>query len=570
MPLEMFKDELPRLGRMTKLATSPADQDWYEVAATSFLHCFHSGMQNEIPVWGYDGCYPGKVFDTTRDRIVRVTWINRLTLGTPADFPFVTIPKWNAHMTTGHDHHMGTPGHTVVHLHGSHVPAESDGWPETFLHPESAGHGESRTTFEYPNHQPGALLWYHDHTMGITRLNVYAGLAGPYIVREPDESSLKLPSGGYEIPLILQDRTFDSPDATAATALRHEVTAEQPEFFGEYIVANGKVWPTCTVEARRYRFRVVNGANSRFFRLGLRLENGNVARVPPVHQIGTDGGFLPAPVEIGTADLPRLTLAPGERADLIVDFTACQPGDEFVLTNDALAPFPGGTLDPATTGIVLKFVVTAATTADASQLPAALPHDFTTDIGGQQVPLVNDDWSSNEPVLKMKLEAAYPTPADTPKDPRSSIRVRTRTLTEEVTDKMVLLDTRGWDEPVTETPVVDGVEIWNIDNRTGDEHPIHVHLVQFLILDRTSLNPDISGSLVDANERGWKDTVRCHPQERTRIIARFADYTGWYVWHCHMLEHEDHDMMRPMYVRCPDQPDGVQVPRPGRLGHRHA
>lgn len=563
MPLEPFQDELPRLGRMTKLATSPADEDWYEVAVTAFSHTFHTSL-NPIPVWGYDGTYPGKVFDTPRDRLVQVTWINRLTLGMPEKFPFEVIPSpYPMPGDTEHADHTTKPGHTVVHLHGAHVPADSDGWPESFLHP-AGGHGHSSAIFRYPNHQPGAMLWYHDHTMHITRLNVYAGLAGPYILRDPNEADLKLPCDQYEIPLILQDRTFDSPDSP--TALWHEVTADQPEFFGEYIVANGKVWPFCTVEARRYRFRVVNGANSRFFRLGVRLQTGNRSRTPSIFQIGTDGGFLPAPVEIGTTDLPRLTLAPGERADLIVDFTSCQPGDEFILTNDAPAPFPGGgdsTLDPATTGVVLKFVVKAVIGIDSSQLPAALSHNFNTNIGGEQVPLVNDDWSSNENNLNTKLAAAYP------KDPRASIRYRTRTLTEEA-DKMVLLDTRRWEEPVTETPVVDGVEIWNIDNRTGDEHPIHVHLVQFLILDRKPLPDNTKPALpLDPNERGWKDTVRCYSGERTRIIARFTDYTGWYVWHCHMLEHEDHDMMRPMYVRCPHEPDGVQVPRPDQPGIHH-
>jgi spore coat protein A, manganese oxidase len=557
MPFTPFQDELPRLGKMTPVTASAANEDWYEIGMTSFAHSFHSSMDgNPIPVWGYDGTYPGKIIEATRDRLVQVRWKNRLTQwphgATPlpaTEFPFDVIAPLVA--DPGHSH-PSTPGHAVVHLHGAHVPAHSDGWPESFLHPKLAGHGESSVKFRYPNHQQGALLWYHDHTAHLTRLNVYAGLAGPYILREHGEANLGLPSGEYEIPLMIQDRTFDSSDTP--TRLKHDVTADQPEFFGEVIVVNGKIWPKLTVEPRRYRFRVVNGSNSRFYRLSIDLPS-STGQFPLVFQIGTDGGFLAQSIQIGTADRLKLTLAPGERADSIVDFTACAVGDEFIVTNDAPAPFPdGASPDPTTTasvGSVLKFVVGALIGTDAS-LPVqdlVLPSDFTTSIAGKPV-LMTDVRAIEAALLTAKLPP---------------IRVRTRTLTEDA-QKMVLLDSRGWEEPVTETPLLDGIEIWQLDNRTGDTHPIHLHLVQFLILDRTLLS-DGTVTAVDPNERGWKDTLRCPPGERTRIIARFTDYAGWYVWHYHMLEHEDHDMMRPMFVRHASEPDGVQPTRPGMHHH---
>jgi spore coat protein A, manganese oxidase len=556
MQLERFKDELPRIGKMTPVTDSDDDEDLYEIGITSFDHCFHSDMDNKIPVWGYDGTYPGKIIEATRDRLVQVKWKNKLTQwphgATPlpaTEFPFEIIPPLSAE--PGHSH-PSTPGHAVVHLHGAHVPPHSDGWPESFLHPKLAGHGQSSVTFKYPNHQRGALLWYHDHTAHLTRLNVYAGLAGPYILREHGEARLGLPSGKYEIPLMIQDRSFDPADRP--TRLKHNVIADQPEFFGDFIVVNGKIWPKLTVEPRRYRFRVINGSNSRFYRLSI-----GSGQIPLVFQIGTDGGFLTHPIQIGTAEQPNLILAPGERADLIIDFTACAVGDEFVMANDARSPFPGdpsnndGTPEVDKTDSVLKFIVGALTGTDES-LPVnnlVLPGDFTTSIGGKKVSM------TDIPAIEAALIAAA-----LPK-----IRIRTRTLTEDA-NKMVLLDSRGWEEPVTETPLLNSVEIWNLDNWTGDSHPIHLHLVQFMVLERTPLVSGEAITPIEPNERGWKDTLRCPPKQRTQIIVHFTDYAGWYVWHCHMLEHEDHDMMRPLYVRHANEPDGVQLTRPGGM-HQH-
>lgn len=575
MPLAPFVEELPRLPVAIPVAGAPADEVWYEIDMRQTLHDFHP-QATQIPVWAYDGHYPGPVIDAQAHRLVQITWINRLPTG--GVFPFRVEPplaqamqmhgaaSTMAHMGDMHngDMHPGTdemlmarPGQAVTHLHGAHVPWQSDGFPHCLLFPEDdagqTGAGRSsRSTCRYPNHQRGALLWYHDHAIGITRLNVYAGLAGAYILREPDEAALHLPSGAYEIPLVIQDRLFDSPDAP--TQLVHHVDpVEQMEFFGDHIVVNGKVWPKLTVEARKYRLRVLNGSNSRFYSLSLRMLTGSALR-PALHQIGTDGGFLPRPVPLGTGSMAAVVLSPAERADLIIDFSGCQPGDEILLANDAPAPYPTGSAampynpdraDVGTTGAVLKFVVAEATAPDESRLPAVLPVDDTTTIGNAQVHL------RDLPAVAKALEAAGLPP----------IRIRKHLTLTETPDGKVLLNNKGWMAPVDEEPLVNSVEVWEIENLTPDTHPIHLHLIQFLLLDRVTLADGTPRPASDA-EMGWKDTILCHPRERTRVVAHFTDYPGWYVWHCHMLEHEDHDMMRPLYVRAADEAENASHPFP--------
>jgi len=272
-----------------------------------------------------------------------------------------------------------------------------------------------------------------------------------------------------------------------------------PEVFGDAIVVNGKIFPYLEVEPRKYRFRVLNGANGRFFHLSL---SNNL----PFHQIGTDQGLLPAPVEV-----KRVVLAPAERADLIVDFSG-SAGEQIILTNDGLN--------------VMQFRVGKNKVQDISALPAVL-----------------------RPLAKISESAA----------------VKTRNLTlDEVQDSAqrpvrMLLNNAHWNEPVTENPTLDSVEIWNLINLTDDSHPIHLHLVRFQILDRRSFDAPTymrTGKLTalgvpippGPSEAGWKDTVRADPSMVTRIIVRFEGYTGRYVWHCHILEHEDNEMMRPYEV----------------------
>jgi len=378
----------------------------------------------------------------------------------------------------------------VTHLHGAKAPASSDGYPEDWYVP-----GKSKLYF-YPNQQDAAMLWYHDHTIGLTRLNMYAGLFGAFFVRDEFEDSLNLPKGKYELPLILCDRSFArdgqlfypvSPDPKAPWV---------PEVFGDGILANGKLFPFLEVEPRKYRFRVLNAANGRFFRLT--LSNGQ-----EFHQIGTDLGLLSAPVP-----LKSLLIGPGERADLVVDFSR-HGGENVVLSNDAFT--------------VMQFRVSKSAVQDDSRLPSTL-----------------------RPVPKLAEADA----------------IKTRILTLGEADDMqgnpttMLLNNAHWDMPVTENPKLGSTEIWNLLNFTDDSHPIHLHMVRFQILDRRSFEPEAyyHGGKIQyigdpippaANEAGWKDTVQAHPGMVTRIIARFDGFPGRYVWHCHILEHEDNEMMRP-------------------------
>ncbi len=506
LDLERFVDPLPIPAVM-----QPTGRDqgatYYEIRMVEFPQKLHRDLPPTV-VWGYNGTFPGPTIETRMNERVRVKWINDL----PEDHVLpvdTTIP--------GAEYPDNPYVRNVVHLHGGHVAPESDGHPEDWFTPGQ------HALYEYPNSQPGATLWYHDHALGITRLNVYAGLAGFYIIRNPREKTLRLPGGNYEIPVVIQDRSF-SDDGS----LFYPETF-MPEFFGDTAVVNGKVWPHLAVEPRRYRFRLLNGSTGRFYNLQLLVMEGGAPSQPgpPLHQIGTDGGLLPAPIRIDG----RLLLAPAERADVIIDFSGFE-GQSLLLHNDAKTPF-----------------ISLDQTEDEVPLPEIMRFD------------VSDSPSSPDTsILPRKL-------ATVPKIPEQSA-IKVRDLTLEM--KMVmrpgggmrmqhLLNGLEFHDPVTEKPQLGTTEIWRLINVIDDAHPVHLHLVQFQILDRQPFDVEqymASGELVftgdpvppDPNEDGWKDTVRANPGEVTRIIAHFGDFAGQYVWHCHILEHEDFEMMRPLEV----------------------
>jgi len=355
--------------------------------------------------------------------------------------------------------------------------------------------GES-ALYHYPNAQDAATLWYHDHALGITRLNVYSGLLGAFLVRDDAEDALNLPAGECEIPLILCDRTFERSGRLSYPVSTPPANPWASEFFGSAILVNGKLYPYLDVKPRKYRFRVINASNSRFYHLTLSTGQG-------FQQIASDQGLLEAPVTLKT-----LSLAPGERADIVVDF-AGNRGGEIVLNSDAYT--------------VMQFRVAHGIEIDRSGVPSLL-----------------------RPVTKILESSA----------------IKTRTLTLDEMDDMVgdpvtmLLNQSHWCAPITEEPVQDTVEIWNLVNLTDDAHPIHLHLVRFQILDRRRFDTSLyqmrrtlryTGRVVapEPGEAGWKDTVRADPGMVTRIIVKFSGYPGRYVWHCHILEHEDNEMMRP-------------------------
>jgi spore coat protein A len=438
------------------------------------------------PVWGFEGASPGPTIEARRGNPLLIEWVNDLPREhfLPVDYSI-------------HGSGRDVPAvRTVIHLHGGRVPPGSDGYPEHWLQP-----GGSRLNF-YPNIQEATLLWYHDHAMGITRLNLFAGLFGLYVVRDRLEDALDLPRGERELPLVLCDRSLREDGQLYYPISANPGQPWVPEFFGEAVLVNGKLFPYCDVQPCNYRLRLLNASNSRFYYLS--LSNGE-----SFQQIGSDQGLLARPVEV-----KRLTLAPGERADLVVDF-ARNVGGEVVLKSD--------------TYTVMQFRVSEKAVSKGSNLPASL-----------------------RPIKKIPEREA----------------VRTRVLTlagvadpddPTVMPEPMLLNNARWYDPITEKPVLDTTEIWSLVNVSDDSHPIHLHLVRFQLLDRrafdvfTYLNDKelrYTAEPVppDANESGWKDTVRADPHMVTRIIVRFEGFAGRYVWHCHVLEHEDNEMMRPYEV----------------------
>jgi spore coat protein A len=477
---------IPSVLKPDELRADPTDPrkrvEYYRIA----MHEAESQVHRDLPptrFWAYGGSVPGPTLEVRSGRGVLVEWRNELPEKhfLPVDH---TLPGANA----------GEPDvRAVVHVHGARVPTASDGYPEDWFTP-----GKSALN-HYPNRQDAATLWYHDHAMGVERLNQYAGLFGMYLIRDDVEDRLNLPRGVYDVPLVLFDRFF-----RADAQLRYPVSETPgspwvPEVLGDAQLVNGKLFPYFEVEPRRYRFRLLNASNGRFYYLS--LSNGD-----PLRQIGTDQGLLPAPVAAKS-----ITLAPAERADVVVDF-ADLAGQTMLLQSQALQ--------------LLQFRVAAGRPHKAAPLPTRL-----------------------RPVPRLL--------------PASAMTSRVLTLNEymdqESRASLMLLNGARWHEPATERPVLDSVEIWSFVNLTDDTHPIHLHLVRFQVLDRQTFDVDeykrtgtmtILGQPVPPapGEAGWKDTVRADSGLVTRIIVRFEGYAGRYAWHCHVLEHAANEMMRPYEI----------------------
>jgi spore coat protein A len=521
-----------RLPRPVRAIPRPGTQH-YEIAVRQFRASLGlvdpiTGRPLETTLWGYDGRYPGPSLEARSGEPVTVRWTNALAAeGRP--LPHLLPVDRSIHIAhTAHGAASGVP--IVTHLHGGHTEAASDGDPEAWFTPGFAERGPAfrQEVYRYDNDQEAGTLWYHDHALGLTRLNVGAGLAGFYFLRDDNEDRLGLPSGPYEIPLLIQDRSFTARgELFVVSHPAHPGAPDpsiQPEEFGAAILVNGMLWPFEPVEPRRYRLRLLNGSDSRFLALGFE------PRLPFV-LIGTDLGLLEQPVV-----LDQLELAPAERADVIVDFShAAARGRQVTLLNSAPTPFPAG--DPPnarTTGRVMAFRVAAAATTDPSRIPDRL----------RTVPLPD-----RRPTAAIRALVLFEG-----KDPFGRLKPLLGTAREGV---------RTWHDPITEDPLLGAVEAWDFYNTSPDTHPIHVHLAGFRVVGhrRFAGEPEANGALKGVqwleddrppgpDERGPKDTVRVPPGTRTRIVAQF-DRPGQYVWHCHILSHEDHEMMRPFLVRGP-------------------
>jgi FtsP/CotA-like multicopper oxidase with cupredoxin domain len=574
----------------------------------------------------------------------------------------------------GNPNHYEGPIPAAVHLHGAEDPAAIDGGPESWFTSDGQ-HGKAfyskdgntngnYTIYRYPNVQEAAPLWFHDHTLGATRLNVYAGLAGGYLLIDPN---LTLPTGlnatGLRsgalgpnpaddtlIPLVVQDRSFDTEGQLyfPAQGINPEHQYWIPEFFGDTVAVNGKVWPFLEVKAQRYRFLLIDGSNARTYELTFQ---GNSAGNPVIWQIGTDQGYLDSPVPVDP-----LVVMPGERAEFIIDFSGLHPGDELVLYNwGPDEPFDGevGSQDPAesaTTGRVMKFkVVAGAAAMDTSFNPAAKNARIRSSTqtivrlvnpkNGKLASKVMPDLTRELTLVEIAREDAITVdgveyeggPLEVLVNNTKWFGLRPDESNPNVMMSPPLTPVNGgapdgignW---LTEMPKEGTTEVWEIVNTTADAHPIHTHLAQFQLLNRQSYdtegfdaayaaaflggefipaygpplaygpsvasggkyggNPDVkpflNGTIMppNPNEAGWKDTVLAPPGQVTRFVVRWAptdinvisssssqlsyaflpnDFipgtpsaTFDYVWHCHIVDHEDNEMMRP---------DAV-VPRP--------
>jgi spore coat protein A len=482
LDLPSFVDAMPLPTKA--VATSGKGGDHIRIA----MREIHTKVHRDVAptrMWSYGPTALAPLIEARSGQPLRVEWINELPKEhfLPVDFSLhgcgKDVPEVRA----------------CVHVHGGKNPPSEDGYPEDWYVP-----GKSRIN-NYPMQQDAAMLWYHDHAMGLNRLNVYAGLAGMILIRDEAEDALNLPSGKYELPITLCDRNFTKDGQLLYLDSGDPVHPWVSEFSGDAILANGKIRPYFNVEPRLYRIRLLNAANSRFFTLTF---TGNQT----FHQIGTDQGLLSAP-----AKRVGLGLAPAERADLLVDFSQ-HGGQNVHLRNGAFD--------------ILQFRVAASTAGEskAISLPAKL-----------------------RPIQRI---------------PESEATVTRQIRLHDFADKngnsmLMLLNLKHWHEPTTEFPKQGSTEIWEFLNLTEDVHPMHLHLVRFQLLDRRPF--DVFGFrngkgmistgeplMPEENELGWKDVIQCPPGLVTRIITRFEGYTGKYLYHCHILEHESNDMMRPFEV----------------------
>lgn len=491
--LAQFVDPLPLpqtiqpVGHRPSPDNSAVQLPYYRVAMRRFEAKVHRDLPSTWQ-WGYASATPGPIFETRSGQGLLVEWANELP-----EKHFLPIDH-NIHGAEADEPEV----RTVVHLHGAKAGPKSDGYPENWYAP-----GKS-AVYHYPNRQDAAMLWYHDHALGINRLNIFAGLLGAFFVRDEVEDALPLPRGKFEVPLIIYDRLFDLDGQLNYPVSSDAKSPWVPEVYGDAVLVNGKIFPYLEVEPRKYRFRVLNGSNGRA--IHLTFSSSQALWFPKFHQIGSDQGLLAAPVE-----LTRVRLSPAERADLIFDFSG-YAGSNLVLRNDNFN--------------VMQFRVAAKGARDESSLPQIL----------RPVPKIAESSATKTRMLTLvEIDDANKRPVTS------------------------LLNNARWNVPVTENPALDSIEIWNLINLTNDDHPIHLHMVRFQILDRRAFNVNAystTGELKylgpamapDPAEAGWKDTVRADHGMVTRIIIRFEGFSGRYVWHCHILEHEDNEMMRPFDV----------------------
>ncbi len=665
--LRKFVAPLPGLGPGGIPVASPAASsawsgaDFYEFSAQQYTQQMHPDLPNPTRLWGYvdlatnKPAYLGPIIVATRDTPVVIRMHNNL----PAQH-ILPVDTSLAGADNG-----AAQNRMTLHLHGGLVPWTSDGGPFSWFTPTGqvgATDGSAGVSFlngvagspgtadyYYPNQQSERLVWYHDHAMGITRLNAHAGMAAGYIITDKVMTGLTsgnnplIPGLTYTIPLIIQDKTFkvtadqwgrpgdlwypsvyenqgpearwdlgDPSDGFPAGSNTLPAPSCVPEAFFDTPVINGMAYPYAEVQPRRYRFLMLNGSQARFYNLQLYYESTVNPGEPDFSQpgpafiqIGNEGGILPEPVVLNNPPVQvptncdgsvnpdgpfNLLMAPAERADLIVDFSSVPVGKNLILYNDAPAPFPGG--DPRNdyyTGCPDQTGIGGAASTAVGKGPntrtllqfrivplvgAADPMNFHSTMDALEAALPGAYRDSHEPYKEFDLDPA-------------GIIPEVKTLNEDYdefgrliqrigTDQARYGDTYGQNFMDKATEVYDAGQtvVWDIYNTTGDTHPMHFHLTNVQVLGRATFDDSITDQLTflptspwmppDPNYRGWKETVRMNPGEVTRVIMKFnlpnvpfqvpvsprdgAEGCYEYVWHCHILEHEEHDMMRPLLI----------------------
>ncbi|WP_326558899.1 multicopper oxidase family protein [Micromonospora sp. NBC_01796] len=575
--------------------------DEYRIAVRQFQQQVLPPSYPKTTVWSYGSpghgntfSWPAYTVEAKVGRPVRITWANELVDDKGNFLPHLLTVDPTLHWANpggGIEHRDHRPTFTsapeaykgpvpmITHLHGAHTTPENDGYPEawylpaarnipdgyapvgkfydefheTFARQHKAAWKAGSATFQYPNDQRATTLWYHDHTLGMTRLNIYAGPVGFYLLRGGPADvapgvlpgpapALNDPPGSryYEIPLVIQDRTFNEDGSLSYPSVAAIDGFDGPyipdsdvspmfnqTFFAETIVVNGNTWPVLKVEPRRYRFRLLNACNSRF--LVLRIAGDATARpaatAVPIWQIGSDGGFLPKAVRH-----EQLVIGNAERVDVVVDFTGIAEGTALYLVNEGPDhEFSGGTpgtdyavANPATTGQVMKFLVGSLVAPDGSLPPEQLELPAFAPLGKESGTRQFSLNVQNSTVVPAAGTVAHLAGGVDAAGARQPLR---------------------WHDPIRDKPSLGATEIWEFRNFTPHAHPVHIHQVQFQVLGR---GPD-GQTPPDPSESGFKDTVVTLPGHLTRVKAKF-DLPGRYVWHCHILEHEDNEMMLPFFV----------------------
>ncbi|XP_042506804.1 multicopper oxidase LPR1 homolog 1-like [Macadamia integrifolia] len=538
--LKMYVDELPRIPKLYgySMQNGLSAPGYLTIGMFQKKWKFHRDLpQTRVFAYGTsteEATIPGPVIEAMKNVSTSVTWENHL--------PQNHIFSWDPTITTAIPKHGGVP--TVVHLHGGIHPPQDDGNPLAWFTSNFKDTGSSWTqaTYTYPNVQAAGDLWYHDHALGLTRVNLLAGLIGPYVIRDPKvENPLNLPSGSeFDQHLMIIDRSFFKNGSIYINSTGDNPSIHpqwQPEYFGDAIIVNGKAWPYLKVQRRKYRFRIINASNARYFNFS--LSNGL-----PFNQIGSDASYLNSPVQTQC-----ILLAPAEIADVVIDFSSSKT-NQTILTNSAPYPYPSGSPANQLNGNVMKFVIASGnpTSPDNSKIPARL---------------VNYTAATTEGAVETRYIVLYEYDSATGNPTH------------------LYINGKSFSDPVTETPKVGTTEVWEVINLTPDNHPLHIHLATFQAIKvqeivnlttftdcMTAKNDAIACNVTDYAtgqvltipdyEKTWKNVVKIVPGYQTTVVVKFnlvgtsttypfnATAAPGYVYHCHILDHEDNEMIRPL------------------------